>query len=225
MVVKESNAKLNLEVDAIYPEAAARSAIYGMLSQAFSHPREKSLKVTGKENHTETREYIGYLPYQCEAVETDLNIALQKLDAEPDISEKYTTLFDNCTGRALIALRETEYVSDEAQALWEDLVRFYEHFGVNYSVDNVHLWPDHIVVELDMLCYLSFLEASGGVNRGVFIQAQYDFIERHLKRWVRGLNENLSLSSEAGVYSEISSILSNFISAEEKYLAQVIQDS
>lgn len=218
------NAIPDVEVDVLYLDAVARSTVYGLLSRAFSHPEGNSLESERPENLPNILN-IGDLPYQCEAVETDLNIALQKLDAEPGISGKYTSLFDNCTGRAMIALREAEYVTDEAQALWEDLVRFYEHFGVNYSVDKVHLWPDHIVVELDMLCYLSFLEASGGVNRSVFIQAQYDFIERHLKRWVRGLNENLSLSSESGIYSEISSILLKFILAESDYLAQAIQDS
>lgn len=221
----ESNAISDIEVDVLYLDAVARSTVYGLLSHAFSHPEGNSLEGEKLVNLPNILEHLGDLPYQCEAVETDLSLTLQKLNADTNISEKYTSLFDNCTGRAMIALREAEYVTDEAKALWEDLVRFYEHFGVNYSLDQVHLWPDHIVVQLDMLSYLSFLEASGGVNRSVFIQAQYDFIERHLKRWVRGLNENLSLSSESGIYSEFSSILLKFVSAEEEYLAQALRDS
>jgi DMSO reductase family type II enzyme chaperone len=220
-MIEGPGAMVDVELDIKYPEAAARSAIYGMLSHAFCYPGQNSSEGGGAASRAETREYIGRLPYRCDAVETTMDDVLQSLNGAPGIAETYTALFDNCTGRALIALREAEYVADNSKSLWEDLVRFYEHFGVNYSVDDIPLWPDHIVVELDMLCYLSFLEASGGANRDVFIRAQHDFIKRHPKRWISELSKSLSQAPDSGVYSEIAGILAEFIEAEEDYLTQV----
>lgn len=98
--------------------------------------------------------------------------------APPD----YLRCFDPAVGAAAISLHESSYVSGEAGAVLEELVRFYEYFGLQRQPEAP--LPDHLSVELEFMHFLCELEAAAGSDRSADAVrcAQRDFLDRHLLR-------------------------------------------
>lgn len=189
---------VGVEVAAIDGETAARSTLYQLFSHLFSYPTAELLE-----------EWFG----KAEATFTGLG-PLPDMDI---MAARYTALFDNCTGRARIPLRESPYLRTEARAIWEDLVRFYEHFGLEFSVDETRLWPDHLTVQLDMMHYLTFLQAAGGPEP-VLQHAQRDFLERHLLNWIDNFHQALLAAEDSAPYGDLAGRLVEFLREDFAYL-------
>lgn len=100
-----------------------------------------------------------------------------------DASE-FLRAFDPAVSPGAVSLRESSYVSQEASALLEELVRFYEFFGLRRRPES--LLPDHLSVELEFMQFLSAREGSGESARvsASLRLAQRDFLDRHLLRLV-----------------------------------------
>lgn len=101
---------------------------------------------------------------------------------------EYLQVFDPAVGAKASSLHEASYVDTGASALFEELVRFYGHFGLQRS-DAAEL-PDHLTVELEFMQFLCELEGEAE-HRGDDIEsvraAQRDFLDRHVLRLLRGL--------------------------------------
>jgi DMSO reductase family type II enzyme chaperone len=72
------------------------------------------------------------------------------------------------------------------RAVMEEVTRFYNHFGLSLGGESREL-PDHITTELEFMHFLTFQEVSAlqrEKERGPYLRAQRDFLQRHLARWV-----------------------------------------
>ncbi len=81
--------------------------------------------------------------------------------------------------------------------LMEDIVRFYEHFGLRAAPEDQ---PDHLCAELDFMHYMSFKEAAAlahGDDAADLRRAQRDFLDRHLCQWLPRFLERLESSDRA----------------------------
>jgi DMSO reductase family type II enzyme chaperone len=68
----------------------------------------------------------------------------------------------------------------------EEVTRFYHHFGLSLGGESREL-PDHITTELEFMHFLTFREVAAlenGQDRGPYVRAERDFLQRHLKRWL-----------------------------------------
>jgi DMSO reductase family type II enzyme chaperone len=88
--------------------------------------------------------------------------------------------------------------------IMEELVRFYEHFGLQPDPGDQ---PDHLCAELEFMHYLAFKEAaalSKGGPAEAFVLAQRDFLERHLCRWLPRLRQRLETLEPGRVSADLS---------------------
>ncbi len=103
---------------------------------------------------------------------------------------EFLEAFDKGTSDTAVSLNESAYVNVEASTVFEELVRFYEHFGLRRQ-KGAEL-PDHLSVQLEFLHFLYELNhagASRGEDTQAVIRAQRDFIDRHLRRLLSGMQD------------------------------------
>lgn len=109
----------------------------------------------------------------------------------------FNDAFDPSINEDACSLHEFSYAGGELTALFEELTRFYNFFGLGRE-DGSTL-PDHISVELEFMHFLKNLESqSEGQEEALasLAMAQKDFISRHLLRLVRGIKSTLRTSDE-----------------------------
>lgn len=210
-----------VKVDAA--QAAARSAMYQILSRLFFYPAEMAALPLA-EVAAELRRRLEALPGD----QSEFAGLMGEVDAvasmpEPALRGVFTALFDNCRGRAAVSLYEKDYGNGEAKAVWEEVVRFYEHFGLSFDVRVSRDWPDHIGTELEFMHYLTYVEAVAEQDVGIYRQAQGDFLARHLARWAPRFAAQLSGGQEAGPYGIFARLVAAFIKAEMAYLGRTCE--
>ncbi|MBK6657501.1 MAG: molecular chaperone TorD family protein [Proteobacteria bacterium] len=103
----------------------------------------------------------------------------------------YNAAFDPALG-APCSLRESAYADGDHAVLFEDPLRFYAFFGLSRNT-RAEL-PDHLSVELEFMHYLAYLEANARGDADALsslARAQCDFVQRHLRRLLRGVSQTL----------------------------------
>nr|AIS23704.1 putative p-cymene dehydrogenase assembly chaperone protein [Aromatoleum aromaticum] len=103
---------------------------------------------------------------------------------------EYCDAFDPSVNPNACSIRESAYANEEHSALFEELVRFYEFFGLKRT-DEAEL-PDHIAVELEFMHLLTHLEeqvSDQADSVASLRRAQRDFLSRHLARLVRAVHD------------------------------------
>jgi DMSO reductase family type II enzyme chaperone len=112
-----------------------------------------------------------------------------------DLQQSYVSTFEVGIGRPFCPLYEGSFRSGRMK-LMEDLVRFYEHFGLRPEAGD---HPDHLCAELEFMHYLAFKEAlRETVHEPVddLRRAQRDFLDRHLCRWIPRLRARLKEAAD-----------------------------
>lgn len=188
-----------------------RSLIYRALSQGFSYPKEEFYASLGNGSFFDILSLI----------DEEADPLLAEIVLPPSLDElqqEYTNFFDVGRGAGpLYSLYEGSYVSWGRTSLFEELLRFYDFFGLELSPSSREL-PDHLTVELEFMHYLTFLE-SGALESGVeepspYQLAQKDFVERHLGRWVPSLREKIEREEGAVFFRALGVLLERFIATE-----------
>lgn len=180
-----------------------RSLLYCELARWFSFPQE-DLYLSLKEG--------GGL------VEAFPILSPDPLPTLEEIQEAYTSLFDVGIGGPPCSLYEGSYVGWGRTQLFEELLRFYEFFGLELS-PTVRELPDHLTVELEFMHYLTFQEAQAE-DPSSYRLAQRDFLRRHLAHWVPPMVERLVQKADSGLFANLGEILRSFIGTEVSMLGQ-----
>jgi len=112
---------------------------------------------------------------------------------------EYTEAFDRTANESACSLRGYSYAPEiHSTALYEELLRFYQFFGLSRAPDAE--MPDHLSVELQFMQFLAAMEANA-IERGESLEslhrAQQDFLARHLSILANGVRSNLKLASPA----------------------------
>lgn len=211
------NAEFELEPRDDKRASAARSQFYKVLSGVFAYPEgeeRKDFVLRGAGNAL--RQAVADLPFAVPAVEF-----LGWQDQTFDVAMNYTSFFDNCKGRPPVSLHEKDYSRVDAKQNWEELIRFYEHFGLRYDFEGSKEWPDHVGIELEFLHYLTFLETgSPDESAEIYAAAEGDFLERHLAKWVPQFADKLAGQTEDSPYGALARVLAQFIEAEAEFNRQ-----
>jgi DMSO reductase family type II enzyme chaperone len=196
-----------LEKDA---RAAARSTLYSTFAKALSHPSDEVLAAfTSGKFESDVQGLMALAGY-----EPCVN-GLPGISGEPrDIDLAYATAFE--AGLPKVSLREVNYVREGEKVLFEDLFRFYDHFGLDTSSGTLREWPDHIAVELEFMHYLTWLEGRTQDLQSVTAlrRAQQDFLIRHLGHWVLELADRLEQKAIIAPYPAVARLLAGFVAAE-----------
>jgi len=167
---------------------AARSRMYRLLASAFTFPEEAFHRTAlGGEFLSEVLEIAAELPYPLPLAEGEpLRTALGDVPADyVEFQSEYVRLFDVGVPRPPCPLYGGLYLGSR-RAVMEEVTRFYNHFGLSLGGESREL-PDHITTELEFMHFLTFQEVSAlqrEKERGPYLHAQRDFLQRHLARWV-----------------------------------------
>lgn len=125
----------------------------------------------------------------------------------------YNDAFDPSINADACSLRERAHTEGDQTYLFEELMRFYELFGLKRG-EKAEM-PDHLSVELEFMHFLTHLESQvedqpedlASVRR-----AQHDFLTRHVARLVQGVHGKLKSGSEQ--CTQLVQAAQDFISAE-----------
>jgi len=134
-----------------------------------------------------------------------------------DLSQAYSTCFE--AGNAPVSFHERTYTNDAASKLFEELFRYYEHFGLDLKDNDNANWPDSILVEMEFMYYLSHLESIAGDEGDVLSlrRGQRDFLKRHLAPLLSGIVEKLN-RMEISPYDQLARLMNDYVAREIDYL-------
>jgi DMSO reductase family type II enzyme chaperone len=165
--------------------AAARSSLYVLVAGALAYPTtELTEALVSGAFEQELEALAPHLPF---GVPNSFGAASV---AHEVVEQEYLRLFEVGPGRPPCPPYEGSHRRGRQEIL-EDLVRFYEHFGLRHDPGDL---PDHLCTELEFVHYLAFKEAAAlksGGDAQSYVLAQRDFIARHPNRWLASLRAKL----------------------------------
>ncbi len=164
--------------------AGHQSTFYSLLSEAFRYPTEalhgRASSGQLAQEFSEAASGLGY------SVSIPAGLEAGGLE---DTQLSHVELFE-LGGEAgpPAFIYEGEYGGGR-NGVMEDVLRFYDHFGISPSTDeDTRDRPDHIATELEFMHVLAFQEASAlesGSDGSAYRQAQQDFLRFHLVDFTR----------------------------------------
>ncbi len=216
--------------------AAARSRLYDLLAYAFALPEPPFHQaVRDGAFAAEVSANLAVLPYALavadeEAIREQLALEADRPPAEgeaashQELQSEYIRLFDVGTPRPPCPLYGGEYKKGR-QGTMEELVRFYNHFGLHLSPDSRDM-PDHITIELEFMHFLTFREAVAlhhQQDRSSYLRAERDFLERQLCAWVPRLGQRLNRQQPNAFYAALVRLTEEFLAADRRHLEGLLQ--
>lgn len=197
---------------------AIRSRLYYLLSQAFSFPDEKLLA---------SRSELWSLVI---TLYPDMGISREVLDIELEALEaEYINVFDGHDQKKYCKPYEGQWrESDRARRQWE-IKKFYRFFGLGLNGKNNEM-PDHIMCELEFMHYLSYRMVEAGLggdpahqgeNRPEhYLQAQKDFLQRHLSLWLDDFSGLLQEKATIPFYQQLARVCARFVKDDLEWLQE-----
>ncbi len=98
-----------------------------------------------------------------------------------DAAKAFMEAFEPSVSKRAVSLHASTHVNREQTDLYQELIRWYDHFGLKRR-DGGEL-PDHLSVMLEFLQFLTFQEHANAADAEAAASlhaAQADFIKRHL---------------------------------------------
>lgn len=199
-------------------DSANRSRLYAVLADTFRFPTpEFHDLVRGSAYRDWLRTLAASLPYPL-AIADD---ALAAPSGYVDLQAEYIRLFDvGPKGRPPCTLYEGEYRGGARMQVMEELVRFYDHFGLTLSAEQREL-PDHLTVELEFLHYLTFKETAAlerGLDPDAYRRAEIDFLARHPSRWLPRVRAKVVEERAEPPFAALVCAAVDFVRADLAYL-------
>jgi len=149
-------------------------------------------------------------------------IDLSNYQFSPGISlDNFAQAYSSCfeVGNAPVSFHGRTYSNEAASKIFEELFRFYEHFGLDLKDSENSNWPDSILMELDFMHYLSHLESLAKSDEDVasLQRAQLDFLNRHLIPLVTGISDKL-YSLKIAPYDQLALLMFDYVNGDRDYL-------
>ena len=201
--------------------AFGRSMLYRVFVECFHYPDEEfSASIGNGEMLRALRHQFEEAGYASAPID-DLALTAD-YDIE-DIQVEYTRLFDVGVEQSACSLRESDYPGSERMALLEEVLRYYEHFGL-IPPEQYMVTPDHLLAYLEFMHFMAYQEGillQQGADPGPYWRAQYDFLTRHLGRWVPMLVKAMEKQCATAYFPALVAYLNDFLEAEIKRLEMI----
>jgi len=123
---------------------------------------------------------------------------------------------------ALDGLMASGAYADDAQRDHDEVVRFYEYYGLKTSADGPSV--DHVVTQCDFLQFLTYKEAASASDRlrGSFRRAQLDFLDRQFMRWVPSLAGRVADEGSSPFHTWATAALARYAAADHAYVQGLV---
>ena len=208
-----------MQIEALTAEelaAAARSRLYRLLADGFPYPDQGFFAAV------QAGRYRDDAIRACEALDYDLKPACDGLVAAGpfvDFQAEYLRLFEVGLGVPPCPLYSGIYRGGR-KAVMEELVRFYNFFGLSTQHGGSEL-PDHVTTELEFMHFLTFKELTALRRRddpAPYRRAQRDFLERQLVSWLPDLEARLNKLEAPPFYAALAVLTNAFAHSEHTHL-------
>ena len=128
----------------------------------------------------------------------------------PDAAKAFMEAFEPSVSKRAVSLHASTHVNREQTDLYQELIRWYDHFGLKRR-DGGEL-PDHLSVMLEFLQFLTFQEHANAADAKAVASlhaAQRDFMSRHLVPVVQEISAKVEV--ETPRYRELPRALMAFV--------------
>ncbi len=109
---------------------------------------------------------------------------------------EFLEAFEPAASKTACSLYESANLGRDQISLYEELLRWYDHFGLQRK-SKAEL-PDHISVELEFMHFLAFREHNAklqGDDTSPLLRAQQEFLGRHLLPLAKAIMENTRIAA------------------------------
>jgi len=216
---------------------ARRSQVYRFLAEFFRYPDEEFLVIARDGGHLETAlALMREIPFEVEIDEEAMSGRALKDVSQEDFEAEFVRIFDAGPGGPPCPLYEGKYAADRKVNM-EDLVRFYNHFGLSVAEAPERELPDHVTAELEFMHYLAFKEVLAlqrDEDPAPYCLAEIDFLRRHPARWLPQLLEKTQRAPQLNIpglcvpaisfYGALIGFAANFCNADLAYLKHLYPD-
>jgi len=204
--------------------AAARSRMYALFCEALRYPDDemRAWVREGELSRALRATLASVEPGLLDGTDWDALAQAEAGDEEDGLAIEHTRLFEVGASGPPCALYGGLY-NDARMKTMEEVVRFYNHFGLTMSDDPREL-PDHLATELEFLHFLAFREAEAlhdGGDPGPYRRAARDFVQRHPGRWVPKLLPKLRRAKPPRFYDELFALLARVLDYDRRALLEI----
>lgn len=199
-----------------------RSHAYGFFAAAMEYPEgELTGLIRTGDIARQARELFCTIYPELET-KIDWN-ALAEAGESDALSVEYTRLFDiGGADGPPCSLNSGAAKGDARMGVLEELVRFYNYFGLTAAETDANELPDHLTTQFEFLHYLGQVAVgcaeSGEDAPDDYIRAQRDFVNRHPGGWVPLLNGKLKEHAAPAYYQALGELMERFIQLEQREL-------
>lgn len=216
------NSELQEAVELPDNETTARTGVYQLLAHLATTPDADvhGAAVSG-EWPARLSDAAKLLPFAVDfgAVSIDASVSRENLEAE------YLRLFEvgSGPGGPGAPVFGGMYGGGDRMKKLEEVVRFYEYFGLRASPEDPRP-ADHLSTELEFMKYLTFKEAVTTSPRllASYRRAQQDFLERQVCSWLPELEQRTSQLGANPFYSWVVSTVAAFAKADQAYVGGLV---
>jgi DMSO reductase family type II enzyme chaperone len=207
------------------PKPLQRGRIYGFFAAAMEYPEgELAGLIRSGEIARQARQLVCGVYPELES-EIDWK-ALADAGKDDELSIEYTRLFDvGGSDGPPCSLNSGSANSDARMQHLEELVRFYNYFGLTAGETEANELPDHLTTQFEFMYYLCHQEAEcqeAGEEADDYQRAQRDFLKRHPGQWVPNLNLQLDESFAPPFYLALGQLMHRFIQLEQKHIGSIV---
>ncbi|MGI9481913.1 MAG: molecular chaperone TorD family protein [Hyphomicrobiales bacterium] len=132
-------------------------------------------------------------------------------------TQAFLEAFDPSVYDSACSLHESDHSTRGQTSLFEELVRWHEHFGLRRT--DTALLPDHVSAELEFMHFLTFSEHKNETDEAgvaALRRAQRDFLTRHLLPLAEAIS--VKCSSPEPRYRALAQALPQFLQTELQQL-------
>lgn len=201
-------------------DITARTGVYQLLARMVSIPDEDAYTAAlgGEwgERLTDAAKLLGFSF-------TFGNAAIEPTVSREDFQAEFLRVFEVGAGSGPPAsLFGGAYGSERMQKL-EEVVRFYEYFGLTTSPEDPRP-ADHLATELEFMKYLTYKEAVSPSPRlrTSYRRAQQDFLERQLVGWLPKLATKTREAKTTPFWEWVVDTVASFGAADSEYVSSVL---
>ncbi len=201
--------------------AMARSRIYALLATGFRYPDVDCFGQLADGSYAEA--IAGALDVCATDLAADFRASLapglQAAGSREELESAYLSAFETNMPEPSLSLYEgSHHLQGNKPGLLLELKGFYRLFGLTMA-DSENDLEDALTAELEFMQFLTAKQTQaeeGALDKSPYLQAQRDFLQRHLAAWLPALEAEAEGKLKHPFYRALTVLANNFVAFDVK---------